>query len=415
MIAVVALNKIVIQIQRNCDPNAIRRQDVTIRSEFRRQAFLDCFHDCKRRAKENLQQNSRLFERLRFHTRLFLHFNANRLPPVLNKESLKVSLLTETFPPEINGVSFTLARLAGELSNLGTEVQVLRPTRQTPGNDQSEWTEIDLPSSPIPNYPELRFGLPCGRLLKKVWRRDRPDIVYFATEGPAGYSGLKTCRSLGIPSVSGFHTNFDLYLKHYRISILKPIVDRYLKWFHNRTSATFAPTPWMISELREKGYNNVKMLSRGVDRDLFSPRKRSLQLRKSWGVKQKEEPGNRLIPSSNQTCRLSALTVDAQLSNDETLTLREKMKVTEEAYCWKCHQNTNPAGLPFEMFDHFGRWRTKELGKPVDTTRAITNSGVRGLDAEVPDAVAMLHRLADSPRVRQVFVRHAFRYFMGLN
>ena len=109
------------------------------------------------------------------------------------------------------------------------------------------------------------------------------------------------------------------------------------------------------------------------------------------------------------------ITVDAQLPNDETLTLREKMKVTEEAYCWKCHQNTNPVGLPFEMFDHFGRWRTKELGKPVDTTGAITNSGVQGLDAEVPDAVAMLHRLADSPRVRQVFVRHAFRYFMGRN
>jgi hypothetical protein len=109
------------------------------------------------------------------------------------------------------------------------------------------------------------------------------------------------------------------------------------------------------------------------------------------------------------------ITVDAQLPNDETLTLREKMKVTEEAYCWKCHQNTNPVGLPFEMFDHFGRWRTKEQGKPVDTTGAITNSGVQGLDAKVSDAVAMLHRLADSPRVRQVFVRHAFRYFMGRN
>ena len=109
------------------------------------------------------------------------------------------------------------------------------------------------------------------------------------------------------------------------------------------------------------------------------------------------------------------ITVDAQLPNDETLTLREKMKVTEETYCWKCHQNTNPVGLPFEMFDHFGRWRTKELGKPVDTTGAITNSGVQGLDAKVSDAVAMLHRLADSPRVRQVFVRHAFRYFMGRN
>ena len=109
------------------------------------------------------------------------------------------------------------------------------------------------------------------------------------------------------------------------------------------------------------------------------------------------------------------ITVDAQLPTDDTLTLREKMKVTEEAYCWKCHQNTNPVGLPFEMFDHFGRWRTKELDKPVVTTGAINNSNVKGLDGDVPNAVAMLHKLADSPHVRQVFVRHAFRYYMGRN
>ncbi|HAY80195.1 MAG TPA: hypothetical protein DCY79_10360 [Planctomycetaceae bacterium] len=109
------------------------------------------------------------------------------------------------------------------------------------------------------------------------------------------------------------------------------------------------------------------------------------------------------------------ITVDAQLPNDETLTLREKMAVTEEAYCWKCHQNTNPVGLPFEMFDHFGRWRTQELGKPVVTTGAINNSHAEGLDGNVPDAIAMVRKLADSPRVRQVFVRHAFRYYMGRN
>lgn len=109
------------------------------------------------------------------------------------------------------------------------------------------------------------------------------------------------------------------------------------------------------------------------------------------------------------------ITVDAQLPTDDTLTLREKMKVTEEAYCWKCHQNTNPIGLPFEMFDHFGRWRTTELGKAVVTTGAINNSSVKGLDGDVPDAVAMLQKLADSPHVRQVFVRHAFRYYMGRN
>ena len=109
------------------------------------------------------------------------------------------------------------------------------------------------------------------------------------------------------------------------------------------------------------------------------------------------------------------ITVAAQLPNDDTLTLRERMKVTEDAYCWKCHQQTNPVGLPFEMFDHFGRWRTKELGKPVVISGAINRSGDSRLDSDVTDAIDLIHKLANSDRVRQVFVRHAFRYWMGRN
>jgi len=109
------------------------------------------------------------------------------------------------------------------------------------------------------------------------------------------------------------------------------------------------------------------------------------------------------------------ITVDAQLPDDETLTLRERMRVTSEAFCWKCHQNMDPLGLPFEMFDHFGRFRQQELGKPVDATGAIPSTADPDIAEPVDDAVAMLHRLAGSRRVQQVFVRHVFRFFMGRN
>ena len=109
------------------------------------------------------------------------------------------------------------------------------------------------------------------------------------------------------------------------------------------------------------------------------------------------------------------ITVDAQLPNDDTLTLREKMQVTREQYCWKCHSKMNPLGLAFEQYDHFGRWRTKELGKPVDSSGWIDRSGESSLDSKVPDPIELVHKLADSQRVRQVFVRHAFRYWMGRN
>ena len=109
------------------------------------------------------------------------------------------------------------------------------------------------------------------------------------------------------------------------------------------------------------------------------------------------------------------ITVDAQLPEDESMTLRERMHVTQAEYCWKCHQLMNPLGEAFEMFDHFGRWRTRELGSPVDSSGSIDRSGDSKTDGEVRDAVELVHRLAENSRVRQVFVRHAFRFWMGRN
>ena len=109
------------------------------------------------------------------------------------------------------------------------------------------------------------------------------------------------------------------------------------------------------------------------------------------------------------------ITVDAQLPEDATKTLRERMHVTREQYCWKCHSRMNPLGESFEMFDHFGRWRTRELEKPVLTNGSVGGSGDAELDGEVKNAIELVHKLAASDRVRQVFVRHAFRYFMGRN
>lgn len=233
---------------------------------------------------------------------------------------LKVCLLTETFPPEVNGVSFTLAKLARGLSRLGAKVKVLRPKRAYKGADDEPWEEIDLPSCPIPNYPQLRFGLPCASRLCDLWQKERPDIIYLATEGPAGFSALRIARKLRIPTVSGFHTNFDLYLKHYRISLIQPLVDAYLRWFHNRTSATFAPTDWMIEELKNKGYHNLRMLSRGVDRELFSPKQRSEKIRSSWGVAREDK------------VVVSVSRIAAEKNLDLTCSLAEQMIETGKAH-----------------------------------------------------------------------------------
>jgi hypothetical protein len=109
------------------------------------------------------------------------------------------------------------------------------------------------------------------------------------------------------------------------------------------------------------------------------------------------------------------INVDAKLPEDKTMTLRQRMHVTHEDECYKCHSKMNPLGLPFEQFDHFGRFRFSELKKPVDTSSVLTNTGVAGIDGSVKSPFELIERLAASPHVGQVFVRHAFRFYLGRN
>lgn len=108
------------------------------------------------------------------------------------------------------------------------------------------------------------------------------------------------------------------------------------------------------------------------------------------------------------------ITVDAMLP-DEPTTLRHRMRVTRENECWRCHYKMDPLGLPFEMFNHVGLYRKVELDQPVDTSGEIIESGDPNLDGPVKDALDMIEQLAKSERVEQVFVRHAFRFWMGRN
>ena len=109
------------------------------------------------------------------------------------------------------------------------------------------------------------------------------------------------------------------------------------------------------------------------------------------------------------------ITVDAKLPEDENMTLRERMHVTRAEECYKCHSKMNPLGLPFEQYDHFGRFRFLELDKPVDVTSKIVNSGVPAVDGEIRTPFDLIERLANSTHCEQVFVRYVFRFFMGRN
>ena len=109
------------------------------------------------------------------------------------------------------------------------------------------------------------------------------------------------------------------------------------------------------------------------------------------------------------------ITVDAQIPDDESKTLRERFSVVRNEYCWRCHRKMNPLGMPFEAYNHVGRFREMEKGKPVDTSGVIQLAGDEQFSGDVSNVREMMERLAVAPKVRQSFLRHMFRFWMGRN
>jgi glycosyltransferase involved in cell wall biosynthesis len=170
-------------------------------------------------------------------------------------------------------------------------VRLIRPRQNgvTRQGLKSGLQESLVPGLPIPGYRDLRFGLPVYWRLRRWWRANPPDAVYIATEGPLGHAAVSAARSLAIPNLTGFHTQFHRYSSHYKLGLLKDRIIDSLRWFHNRSDGTLVPSATLRDELTGMGFRNVQLLSRGVDTELFHPRRRSTALRESWGC-QSDEP-----------------------------------------------------------------------------------------------------------------------------
>jgi glycosyltransferase involved in cell wall biosynthesis len=202
----------------------------------------------------------------------------------MNEASLQIALVSETFPPEVNGVANTLSHLCAGLSARGHQLQLVRPRQNSDGDRRSDAKLLLTQGWPLPGYSGLKWGLSARPILHKHWQQQRPDVLYIATEGPLGLSALWVARRLGIPVVRGFHRNFQQYRKHYGLGLFSRLLTNYLRWFHNRSLLTLVPSASQCLELTRRGFQRLQPLARGVDGQLFHPRKRSSSLRASWGL-----------------------------------------------------------------------------------------------------------------------------------
>ena len=215
-------------------------------------------------------------------------FTCQTLPP--KRPQLRIAMVTETYPPEVNGVAITLGRLVKGLQVRNHQIQLVRPRQNVDDqpNPTATFSEHLQRGIALPRYEGLKIGLPAKAALTRLWIKQRPDVVQIATEGPLGWSALAAANKLHLPVASDFHTNFHSYSSHYGLGLLRRAIVAYLRKFHNKAAVTLVPTPGIRRELLSYGYENVEIIGRGVDTQLFNPRRRDLSLRTQWGVSENE-------------------------------------------------------------------------------------------------------------------------------
>ena len=203
----------------------------------------------------------------------------------LVRPRLRIAIVTETWPPEINGVALSMMQLCQGLQRLGHKILLVRPVQKEACTEFNPEQECLVMSQPIPKYPSVQFGWPQYLKVSKAFEQFAPDVVHIVTEGPLGLTALQAAKAKKIAVSSGFHSPFQDFSRFFDLAFLVKPIQRYLTWFHNSTDVTCVPSQYTEQALRGFGVTcPLVVVGRGVDTVRFSPKHRSQRLRQQWGV-----------------------------------------------------------------------------------------------------------------------------------
>ncbi|ANT65720.1 glycosyltransferase family 4 protein [Prosthecochloris sp. CIB 2401] len=197
---------------------------------------------------------------------------------------MKIAFYAGTYVKNKDGAVRSMYQLVASFLKAGHEVRVWSPDV----NEQDSYSHrvVKMPSVPIPLYPDYKLGFYFSGTEQEL-DSFAPDIVHIATPDIIGYNFLRYANKRRLPVGSVYHTDFPSYLSYYRIGFLEPVAWRYLRSFYNRCDILFVPSPEMKAKLAGQGIQRMGMWTRGIDRELFSPARRSDTLREAWGVGQR--------------------------------------------------------------------------------------------------------------------------------
>ena len=196
---------------------------------------------------------------------------------------MRIAFVTDTFTPQVNGVTTIVRRVVAVLGRAGHRVAVVAPAYpEAPGPPADG--ELRIPSLRFPPYPAVRMSLPQSGRVARFLDVFRPDLVHVMTEGPLGLLGRRYALRRALPLATSFHTDFPGYTRDYGLGALEPLVWRWLVWFHRPASFIHTPGEAVRAELMRRGLSRVRVWGRGADTTVFDHRKRSPGLRQRLGV-----------------------------------------------------------------------------------------------------------------------------------
>jgi phosphatidylinositol alpha 1,6-mannosyltransferase len=197
---------------------------------------------------------------------------------------MRVAFLTDTFLPEINGVTTVLATMARGLTARGHAVHIVGPAYPGDGEEPGDvGTVFRRPSIRCPGYSAVRLSLPFDPRVRASLREFRPDVVHAVTEGPLGMQGRRYAIRERLPLVTSYHTDFPGYAARYLGTWAVAPTIRYLNWFHGEARVTQTPSFVVADELRRRGIQRATVWGRSVDARLFHPGRRSQACRRDLG------------------------------------------------------------------------------------------------------------------------------------
>lgn len=187
--------------------------------------------------------------------------------------------MTDTYTPQVNGVSTIVQRIADVLGASGHNVTVIAPRYPDWAGSDAGY-ELRVASVPSPPYPAIRLSLPSFGTAARFLDAFGPQLIHVHTEGPLGLVGRRYALRRGLPLVTSFHTDFARYARHYGATAFAPLVWRWLAWFHGPARLTLTPGDAIRDELKLHGLDRARVWGRDVDSRQFHPGRRDVGWRR---------------------------------------------------------------------------------------------------------------------------------------